>query len=220
MQVHRDLFIQGEPDKLQAVAEDISRSLIGSWSRDTQAEEDMTASSAGGPEMVFCFASPRHPRRPAATVFLLSRDWATLSVANIVPHQARELSRDQYNAIIEDFFSRYAEPAAARNGARAELTDANADLERWLPPQAAQKLRRFCTVANKRTSSSHPMDRARWYDFLVAAQEGELDFSASMLARWLMEEGGWDEELADKLAAEYELARGLLAFLAGQTIGA
>jgi hypothetical protein len=140
-------------------------------------------------------------------------------VANIVPHQARELSRDQYNAILEELFRLYAEPAAARNGVQVELTEANASLERWLTPQAATKLRRFCAAANKRTGSSHPTDRARWYDFLVTAQEGQTELTTSTLARWLMEEGGWDEELAEKLAAEYELARGLLAYYAGSQEG-
>jgi hypothetical protein len=97
----------------------------------------------------------------------------------------------------------------------AELTEPEADLELWLPAGAADKLRVFCKVANKRTGSSHPSDRDRWYDFIVAAHEAEAEFTASTLVQWLREEGGWDDELANKLACEYEFARGLLTFANG-----
>jgi hypothetical protein len=218
MQVHRELFIRGEPDRLDAIGEDIRRSLADGWTRDADAEDHMR--SIGHQRKVFCFSSPKRPRRPAATVFLLNRDSHTLYVANVVPHDTHELSRDEYNAIVEEFFRQYAEPAATRNGACAELTEPKADLERWLTPEAAEKLRVFCAVANKRTGSSHPVDRERWYDFIVAAQEGETEFSASTLARWLVEEGGWDDEMAEKLAIEYEFARGLLSFSGGERVGA
>lgn len=222
MQVYRDLSIRGEPEKLDAVVDDICRSLTDGWIRDTDAEGYLPALPSGA-RRVYCFVSPKRPRRSPATVMLLQQDPRTLTLANIVPHQAHALSRGEYNSIAEDFFRRYAEPAAIRHGARAEMTEPVADLDRWLTPEAAEKLRIFCSLANRRTGSSHPLDRARWYDFLVAAHEAEVDesgFSASTLARWLAEEAGWDEAMAEKLAAEYEFARGLLAFAHEQKVGA
>lgn len=217
MQVHRDLTIVGEPEQLKAVGEDIRRSLAEGWTRDADAEDHMTMFPSGTKRLVYCFAAPKRPRRPAATVFLLNRDDGTLQVANVVPSEQHELSRDEYNAIIEDFYKRFVRPAAERHGVQAELTDAKADLEHWLPESAAEKLRLFCARANKRTGSNHPMDRERWYDFIVAAHEA--DFTSATLVRWLQEEGGWDEEMADRLAAEYEFARGLLAFSNGERVG-
>jgi hypothetical protein len=219
MKVFRDLFIRGEPARLEAVGEDIRRSLDDGWARDDDAEDHMRKGAAGSPRKVFCFACPRRRGRPAATVFLLNQGPDTLYVANIVPHEKHELSYEEYNGILEDFFQRLAEPAAARNGVRAEMTEPQADLDRWLPPEAAKKLRVFCTSANKHTGSSHPMDRDRWYDFIVAAHEADTEFSASTLARWLVEAGGWDDELAEKLAIEYEFARGLLSFANGEKVG-
>lgn len=219
MQVFRELFIRGEPSRLEAVADDISRSLADGWTRDAEAETHMRSASIAGKRKVYCFACPRRPRRPAATVFLLNKDACTLYVANIVPSEQHELTHEEYNAIMEEFFRRFADPAARRNGAQAEMTEPQADLERWLPGDVAGKLRLFCSIANKRTGSGHPMDRERWYDFIVAAHEADADFSASTLARWLAEAGGWDDELADQLAIEYEFARGLLAFANGQKVG-
>jgi hypothetical protein len=219
MKIFRELFIRGEPARLDAVADDIGRSLTEGWTRDAEAEAHMRSTAVSGRRKVYCFACPKRPRLPAATVFLLNKDPGTFYVANIVPHEKHELSHEEYNAIVEDFFRRIAEPAAGRNGAQAEMTEPQADLERWLPQEAADKLRLFCSIANKRTGSSHPMDRERWYDFIVAAHEADADFSASTLARWLAEAGGWDDELAKRLAIEYEFARGLLAFANGERVG-
>ena len=219
MQVHQELFISGDPAALEAVGEDVRRSLADGWAQDADAESHVRSGSSSA-RKVYCFASPKRPRRPGATLFLLDKDPRTLYVANLVPRDTHLLSRDEYNGILEDFYRRFVQPAASRNGATAELTEPSADLESWLSSEAAEKLRYFSSIANKRTGSAHPADRERWYGFLVAAKEPEARFSASMLARWLLEEGGWDEELADKLASEYEFARGLLAFVDGQRVGA
>jgi hypothetical protein len=90
------------------------------------------------------------------------------------------------------------------------MTEADADLERWVSPETAKKLRRFCRAANKRTGSGHPADRKLWYDFIVAAYREGAEFDSPTLARWLREVGGWDEDWSYKLASEYEFARGLL----------
>jgi hypothetical protein len=219
MKVFRELFIRGDSARLDAVAEDIGRSLTDGWTRDADAEAHMRSVAVGGRRKVYCFACPRRSRRPAATIFLLNKDPGPLFVANIVPHEKHELSYEEYNTIMEDFFRLFAEPAAERNGARAEMTEPQADLERWLPGGVADKLRVFCSIANKRTGSSHPMDRERWYNFLVAAHEANADLNAPTLARWLTEAGGWDDEMAERLAIEYEFARGLLSYANGERVG-
>ncbi len=216
MRVHRELFIRGDAAALEAVAEDIRRSLTDKWGRDEEAEERMREGAA---RKVYCFVSPKWPRQPKATVFLIEKDQSTLYVANIVPADVHELSRDEYNAILADFYSRYAQPAALRQGATAELTEADVDLEHWLPEPVAEKLRRFSRCANKSSGSAHPADRQLWYDFLASAQESGVDLSSGMLERWLVEEG-WDEEVADRLAGQYNFARGLLEFVDGLRVGA
>lgn len=87
MQVHRDLNIVGEPERLKAVGEDIRRSLAEGWTRGADAEAHLTMFPSGTKRLVYCFAAPQRPRRPAATVFLLNRDDGTLEVANVVPRR-------------------------------------------------------------------------------------------------------------------------------------
>ncbi|MCI0704446.1 MAG: hypothetical protein L0241_25610 [Planctomycetia bacterium] len=220
MQVFRELFIRGEPEQLKATAEAICNSLSGDWSRDVEAEVRMRRTPPlGDVRNVYCFKCDKRGWRRAAALFLIDHDKQTYYVSNIVPNESPELSYAEYNGILEEFFNQFVQPAVARTGARAEMTEAEADLERWLTPDAAKKLRAFCLVANKRTGANHPTDRKFWYDFVVAAHRAGSDLDSSTLARWLQEVGGWNEEWADKLAIQYEYARGLLEHADRQAVG-
>jgi hypothetical protein len=220
MKVFRDLVVHGESARLEAMAEEISRSMANGWARDPEAEGNMRSGAVLTHRPVYCFALGKGTRRtPAATVFLLGKDQDSLYVANVVPHEKSELTHDEYNSILEDFYRKFVEPAARNVGVRAELSEPEADLERWLPVEAAEKLRRFCASANKRTGSSHPMDRERWFDFIVSSHDAGASFTSSTLARWLCETGGWDEELSDELATEYDFARNLLDYTSGVRMG-
>lgn len=219
MQVFRELYIRGGPNSLAATAEAITASLAGDWSRDAEAEEHLRRAPLGSARRAHCFRCARRGSRPTATLFLVDQDERSYYVPNIVPHDSHELSRGEYNGILEEFYHQLVLPAVARTGVTAELTDADADLERWLSTETAAKLRRFCGSANKRTGAAHPADRRVWNEFILSAHREGAEFSGSTLARWLEEAGGWDPEWADKLAIQYEYARGLLAQADGQAVG-
>jgi hypothetical protein len=194
------------------VAKRIRESLTDGWRLDLEVEERTRQGVAAD---VHCFTCSNglngSRRRRAATVFLMGRE-NVLRVANIVPDETPNLSREEFNAILEEFWRNFAKPAASQFGATCELTEPEADLEQWMSPETAKKLRTFSDCANKRTGSSHPADKDLWYDFILAAHEEASDFSASTLMRWLVEEGEWSEDIADELAIEYERERGLLHF--------
>ena len=95
------------------------------------------------------------------------------------------------------------------------LTEAQADLDHWMAPATAEKLRLFSTCANKATGSAHPRDRERWNDFVLSAHRDGSRMDASTLQRWLIEAEGWPPEVAEQLALEYEYGRELLAFADG-----
>ena len=84
------------------------------------------------------------------------------------------------------------------------------ELDDWLPRAAADALRRFSSLANKATGSSHPSDRERWFAFLIAAHCDRGSLNAGRLERWLIESERWPIESAQGLAVEYELALDLL----------
>lgn len=136
-----------------------------------------------------------------------------LEVTNIVPREISELSHRAYNALLEDFADRVAQPAAEATGFTAELSGGTRQIEDKLSPGAAEALRRFSMLANKFTGASHPLDGQRWFDFLIRAHRDRCELDASFLRRWLMEADGWSEDHAVDLAIEYERARALLARL-------
>lgn len=214
MRVFRELFIRGEPDRLAATLAEIERTLSEGWFRDTETERQLAALPTADRSSCFgCFDD--RSNRPGATVILTAKDPNTLCVSNVIPHSRRRLNYDQYNRVLEEFYERFAQPAAAKAGAVAELTDTQADLEQWLSPVAAEKLRRFSSCANKGTGASLPQDRECWNDFVLSAYQDRSTLDASTLRRWLVEVADWPPEVSDQLAVEYEYGRELLAFADG-----
>lgn len=219
MQVFRDLIIRGEPDCLAAIVVEIERTLTEGWFRDKETERQLAARPAAGPSICFgCFDDGQRPDercRPGATIILTAKGPNLLSVANVIPHSRHRLNYDQYNRVLAEFYDHFVRPAAEKVGTVAELTETEADLGRWLSAAAAEKLRGFSACANKGTGASHPDDRVRWNDFVLAAHQERSTLDASTLRRWLVEVQDWSPEVADQLAFEYEYGRELLAFADG-----
>lgn len=228
MQVFRELFIRGEPEQLKATAEAICNSISGDWSRDLEAEgRSRQAATPYGLEHVYSFRCNKPGLRSAVNLFLKEqlKDKDTLSVTNIVPQKVGRLSYAEYNNIMEEFFRSFVQPAIAQTGAEAEMTAAEADLEDWMSPEAAQKLREFCLHSTKGTHWSFPDERQEmWRDFILLAHRDGTDLDSTTLRRWLhevglREVGEFSEEGADALASEYAFARKLLAQRDKQSVG-
>lgn len=220
MQVFRELVIHGKPEQLHATVETICNSVSGNWSRDMESEERIRNKALPNRGRTFSFKCTKRGDRPAADLFLMEKDDSSLYVTNIVPQEHGQLSYAEFNAILEEFATLFVWPAAERTGSRVEMTEAEADLESWVSPETAKKLRLFCWSANKSTGSAHPADRKRWFDFIVSAhREGSL-LDSTTLRRWLHESAGWDENGSHELASEYEFARELLTQGTREAVGA
>lgn len=214
MHVFRELFIRGEPDRLTATLAGIERMLSDGWFHDKETERQLADLSHAVRSSCFgCFDDGGN--RPGTTVILTPKKPDILYVSNVIPHSRRRLNYDQYNRVLEEFYERFVQPAAAASGVVAELTDTQADLEQWLSSAAADKLRRFSSCANRGTGASHPQDRERWNDFVLSAHQDRSSLDASTLRRWLVEVENWPPEVADQLAVEYYYGRELLAFAEG-----
>jgi hypothetical protein len=210
MEVFRDLYIHCTSEQFTLLMGDVERSLTGGWTRDV-AEEKRLRSLPFFEPSTSCFSCAAAGARPAATVFLTEKESGTFHVSNVVPEKLGQLSYREYNGILEEFAA-LLRPCADRLGVRTELTAGQADLENWLSTEAAGKLRKFSASANKGSGASHPSDRQRWNEFVVAAHEGKCDLSGSTLRRWLVEVEGWPPDVASQLAVEYEYGRELLTF--------
>lgn len=201
--VFQDLTIRGDREHLERLVASFSAAPGAGWS---QASDY----SPGGTVKGHTFRWQGNAGLPAARLFLFYLQ-QTLKVTNIVPVTIRELSFEQYNAILEDFAARI-RPFAEREGLLATLSPSQLDLVDWLSPEAAERLTCFSKSANRNVF--HPNDRKRWNHFLVQAHEDEQKghpVDAGLLERWLTEEDGWPGDEACKLIIEFDHARDLLA---------
>jgi len=206
MKVFRELSIKGSPSELAFFVDGIaSRLLASGWGADEYPQHD--------PPKTFGFTCPESAGRSATEIWLGYRGLYELYVSNIIPKGYRgHLSYDEYNAILCDFYDRFALPEARKHVLDVALSSDDVDLETWLSKEAAEALRLFCNKANKSTGASHPEDQKRWYRFVILADKENANLDASTLARWLSEEAGWADSIASELASDYEQARSLLAY--------
>jgi hypothetical protein len=200
--VFSDLVLHIPFDKRDASAAELKAGARDPWSFDAERSEEMRRNAVGD-RQVLAFSRAPTDDLPAAGLSLWSHDEG-LYVPNVVPLETVELTHAQYNAVLGDFADRVVRPVAARVGFRIELTDGRQQLSDWIPPEAARKLRVFSAAANKSTGSSHPMDRQRWFDFILAVHRSGSQLDTDRLARWLNEVDRWDEDSAYKLAGEFE----------------
>lgn len=159
---------------------------------------------------MFCFAWAGSEARPASFLWLTYRSAEELYVANIVPREVRQLSREQYNDILEHFSTTWLAPVANDIGVELQLGPPDLGLDHWLTPTAIDLLRFFSRAANRSTGSAHPNDRDRWLAFIFAAHREGSTLPNDMLRAWFIEEEGWSQEKAHELSSEYETALEIL----------
>ena len=180
----------------------------GGWRRDRSQDEEMGA--RGGNKPWFTFALTGHPSLPTSLLFTTERSGGVLHVPNIISPARSQLSHDEYNAILASFRDDVLAGLESSGAIDVELSGTDVDLSKLLPDAVFTRLKAFSNLANKNTGSGHPFDRERWLDFLIAANGAGVELDSHALGRWLVEEEGWAEEQASRLADQYEFGRELL----------
>lgn len=136
------------------------------WHHDQEREEDIRGHASDGEDVIVLVRDGFDDVDESGMV--LWQEGEGYRVSNIVPRNVGELGITKYNAILPDFVARIAVPAASTSGFGIELTAPHQSLDDWLDAEPAAALRRFSRLANKSTGAAHPMDRERWYGFLIA----------------------------------------------------
>jgi hypothetical protein len=200
---YQELDFHGPRLTLNSLADEIDNSIEDPWERATDIE---SRDFLEGEYRVF-------RRRPTTDIPGLTLHITQLRdriyVPNIVPTKARELSMEQYNAAVTEFYDRFAQPAAQALGGDAVLSEPVIDLETVIGQEPFRALVAFSHLANKSTGSSHPMDQRRWFDFIVLAHRSGAELTTDVLREWFILDG-WSESRADDLVLEYEFGTGLL----------
>lgn len=211
MEVFRELAVDGTEDQILALIEAATERLPAGWIRDTEAEAKFTplgGSTDGSRGFAFSRRNPSE-EKPAAGVFLLFEN-EEMKIINIVPLEKSQLSVAEYNQVLEELEASALHPAARALGLSVRMTSPTAGPADWMSPEAADLLKRFSILANMSTGGSHPLDRRRWHDFIIATHGERSRLDASTLERILIEVHGWPLDRASDLASEYETARELL----------
>ncbi|WP_215735570.1 hypothetical protein [Geobacter grbiciae] len=211
MKVFRDLYIKLNGVKVEELIEQFTARCGDHWHRALDREKD--AGSMG--EKAFSFEHTAEDGLERAGLSLFQKEGDTWYVPNIVPLDSSQLSRDQYNKILEEFLNTIVRPSIAGLPVTAELSGDVVFLKDVVGEDEAVLFHNFSVLANKSTGSSHPCDRNRWFDFLIAVQRKRISLDTDLLIHSLMEEG-WSEDRAHDLAIEYEFAIGLLDYKEGR----
>jgi hypothetical protein len=212
LEVFRKLKVTGGTmSQRLSFIDELTEVLPVGWKRDQAREADLTRHLGRQLSAFYVTATAETSSeisRPAARLFIAAVD-NELEVTNVVPDKVPELTRKQYNSIILDFY-RIASPVAGQLKLDLMVTSDELDISELLSPQAWQALRNFSALANKSTGSSHQADRDRWFEFLILQHATEGRLSTGILERWLVEEERWPEDVADKLAIQFEFGTDLL----------
>jgi len=203
----RDLHLVGDAANLDKLRKALIAHATSPWCHAVERERE--AASIAGDGDVILFEHDGADGLSAAGLTLWSRP-GSYEVTNIIPLEADRLTHTEYNALLQDFLTRIAGPAAAECGFRVTTTAAQQSLDDWLPKHLADDLRRFSLAANKSTGSAHPYDRQRWFTFLIDMHKANTKLGTDRLMRWLIEVEGWPEDKAIELVVEYEFAFALL----------
>jgi hypothetical protein len=206
--VFQDLVLRCAGELRSNLRDALVKHAAPPWSHDQEREHEMAAHASAGTDLI-AFVREAGDGIDAVSLVLWSRGDA-YEVTNIVPREVRELGYERYNAALQDFVARVARPAATAARFAIATTSAHQELNDWLPSAAADALRRFSALANKSTGSSHPLDRPRWFEFLLQAHRDAGSFDTDRLVRWLTEVQGWPDDKAHDLAIEYEFGLALL----------
>lgn len=211
VKVHQEMTIGPlDADQEGALIAQIEGRLSNGWFRNIAREGDLQRCVL---TKMYCFTCSKMGEREAASLYLArAQDPSTalLRVSNIVPTDIGKLSYDQYNLIVSEFHDRYVRPVCESLNVRVSLSQPEQTLENWISPELANRLRAFSRLANKSTGSSHPYDRQRWCDFLIALHGARESLDTALLERWLIEEENWPEDTTSDLISEFEFSQDLL----------
>ena len=72
----------------------------------------------------------------------------------------------------------------------ATMTPDRLDVATLLNAETAKALKAFSALANKNTGATHPLDRDRWFKFIILAHLGSAQLDTETLYRWFSEEEG------------------------------
>lgn len=125
---------------------------------------------------------------PLSRVFVLAYRGPRprIEVANIIPTQASgvtNLNVSTYNEILDIFIEKILSPVCKDFDVKYESNDEHYSIKEYIP-KSFEKLDLWLKGF---PLSCHPMDEARWFDFIVALVKNEEELSISTFEEYIVE---------------------------------
>lgn len=215
MKTYRELYFKGTTKQLSEFVDQIGKYAVGDWKLRKQSER--------WKDYLFFDYLGNHVDKASVSIYVgdeLAK--GELRVGNIVPIEKNQLSVDEYNAVLLQFYGDVIKPFK-ESGTELKILQPSDDIfdpTTVISEVSLKKLKLFCSAANKSTGSSHPCDQERWFDFICQTVDDGKMFDYSTLANFLQDEAywgkkpddfigvmgsyAWDEEHAYELASEYD----------------
>lgn len=202
LELFQSFTVEGDAETLKAFRSALLKAITAPWRSIAPEEIDRTF----GIQELLVFERAGEAQE---TVRLsLYRTPGEYGLANIVPAERGQLTRSQYNQILQQFATGFAAPAAAAAAADFRMGAQFVTLEQSLGAGPAAALRRLSSAANQSNAAAHPSDQKRLYDVILSLKGTEVE--TGTLTRFLVLLS-WPEEVAQTLAAQIDFGVGLLA---------
>ncbi len=126
-----------------------------------------------------------------------------LEVFNIIPLIGNYLTCAQYNFILSMFRQSIIDQMAGNFNLKVEMSKPYLDMEDVIGKKGLGLLITFSRTSNRSTGHSHPMDFAKWCDFIFYVFKNKKHLAVDDFMHWLIEDG-WMEDKANELSLDYE----------------
>ncbi len=205
METYKNLIIDVGDYGIVSYIEEVTKIIDDLWVRSYENEENSRYLG----EIAYCFRRKQDSSLPGAGLSIFHKEGNTWYVPNIVPIESGQLTFEQYNELLTEFYERYLLPASEIVGVNLDITSGKIEDEDIVGSHAAKLLSTFSECANKSTGSSHPCDQKRWFDFIVEACSSEEHVDAGNLER-LLKQQGWSDDASQRLIIQFEFARDII----------
>lgn len=200
---YRNLKLIGSVEEQAKLISLVEQQLNDGWVREREIEAN--AHSRSGYDYVM-FGCSETTSRPAAFLSFLPDENDYLYVVNINPKGTKDLNEDQSNAILEEFLTRFIEPAAEGLDIRIITSPAELNIDNSMSPEMTYLFKQF---SGNFAKASHAADEKRFFDFIIQAHNEGALLDEGRLRR-LLEDEGWPESQAQEVSARYGFGMGLL----------
>jgi len=205
MKSFQDLKLIGSNDEQKKLISLIEQKLKNGWSRNRDRELELKVFDE---YIVFTYFNRKS--RSAADLSLIHDENGVLYVANITPHEQGGLGEDAYNLILNEFRTKFVEPAAIGLNIRILTTPTEITIDNAMSPEMVQLLKSFLSIANKSSGGTHPLDQIRFFDFIIQAHSERSSLDETTLRKLLLD-NGWLDEHSSELSYKYNFGKELLA---------